>query len=93
MNSWHTTITLTRSIDEDAAFDLLDALLARGAAISFGTRVMVISMTGFGDDADAGARDAVHALKAALPDADVIGAWAQSYEELDNEGLRSTRAT
>lgn len=93
MTPWQTTIRIKSSISEDAAFDLLDALSTRGAAISFGTPVMVISMTGYGDDAGAGAREAIRTLKTLHPAADVIDAQAQSYEELEKDESHSSRTT
>lgn len=85
MNTWHTTTTLPTTISEDDAFDLLDTLTDRGAAIEFGKHTMTVSMTGHGNTALAAAEDAATTLKAAIPGAEILGVDAQTYEQLDEE--------
>lgn len=85
VKTWHITITLSTTISEDEAFNLLEALSSRGAAISFGKQAMVVSMTGFGSSAADGANDAVRLVRTALSDANIREVDAQSYEQLDEE--------
>lgn len=82
---WYVDMHVKQILTDDAAFDLIGNLDARGAAITLSKESFTISLTAYGDTAIEALKDARKAIEEHGITGETLSASASTYEELEEE--------